>query len=152
MNEAIRRMLPCALLACAVGAQAQAVFTFNIPVDVHDIPAAYTSIKISCGITGISPLLFKPEGAANIRGYATIPLVGGKAKTTVSITFDKKNLLPSYQANPASVTEGECDFSFLVPGDNSVSYEAGYGQAAIKPGTPFLNKWSVNFAAMRGKN
>lgn len=152
MNKAIRLMLPCALLACTVGAQAQAQFTFNIPVDVHDIPAAYTSIKISCVIRGASPLTFKPEGATNMPAYATIPLVGGKAKTTVSVTFDKKNLLPSYQANPAGVTEGECNFSFQVPGENSVSYEAGYGQAAIKPGTPFLNRATVNLAAMRGKN
>jgi hypothetical protein len=152
MKKAIRLMLPSALLACTVGAHAEALFTFNIPVDVHDIPAAYTSIKIGCAIRGVSPLTFQPEGAANMLAYATIPLVGGKAKTTISVTFDKKDLRPNYQANPAGVTEGECNFSFQIPGENSVSYEAGHGQAAIKPGTPFLNRASVNFAAMRGKN
>lgn len=151
MKKAIRLMLPCALLSCTVGAHAQTLFTFNIPVDVHDIPAAFTSIKIGCILTGVSSVTFKPEGAADIP-FSIIPLVEGKVKRTVSFTIDKKDLLPNYQANPALATVVECNFSFLIPGNNSTSYVPGYALAAFKPGTPLNYRSSVNLAALRGKN
>ncbi|MBC7917433.1 MAG: hypothetical protein H7Y28_06460 [Rhodoferax sp.] len=151
MNKAIRHMLTCALLACTVGAHAQALFTFNIPVDVQEMPAAYTSIKIACRLQGLNPYTGKKETVANSTTFSSIPLVGGKAKTTVSITIDKKALPPEYQANPAGVTDGDCNFFFLTA-NSGTGYEPGYGQAAIKPGTPYLRQASVNFAAMRGKN
>ncbi len=151
MKKAIRLMLPSALLACTIGAHAEALFTFNIPVDVQEIPAAYTSIQIFCRLHGLNPYTGKKETVSNSLASSTIPLAGGKAKTTVSITIDRKALPPEYQANPAIVTDGDCNFSFLTA-NSGTGYEAGYGQAGIKPGTPFLNKASVNFAAMRGKN
>ena len=152
MNKAIRHLLPCALLACTVGAHAQVLFTFNIPVDVKEIPAAYTSIHISCHLQGMNPYTEKKEGVqTNSFTMTDIPLVGGRAKTIVSLTIDKKALPPEYQANPARITDGDCNFHFQIA-NSSIGYEPGYGQAGIKPGTPFLNKTTFNFSAIRGKN
>ena len=147
MKTAIRLMLPFALLVCNIGAQAQALFTFNIPVDVKEIPAFFTSIRVSCRLYGVNQGTGKrqmiPIGDS-LSLSSTVPLVNGQVKTTVSIVFDKKLLPLDYQINPARVTEGDCNFNLDTPQGGVVP---GYGgQSAAKPGATFLAQASASFS------
>lgn len=150
MTSAIRFTLLGLTLACAVSARAQALFTFNIPVDVKEIPALFTSIEVSCRLYGVNQGTGKREMLAignSLSLSAAVPLVGGKAKTTVSIVFDKKLLPLDYQSDPARVTDGDCNFGLVNP-NKSGSVVPGYGgQSAAKPGAPFLAQAFAKFAA-----
>ena len=147
MKTAIRLMLPCALLVCSAGARAQALFTMNVPVDVKEIPALFTSISVSCRLYGVNQGTGKrqmiPIGNS-LSLSSTVPLVNGQVKTMVSIVFDKKLLPLDYQTNPARVTDGDCNFSLDTPQGGVVP---GFGgQSAAKPGAPFLAQAPASFS------
>ncbi len=150
MKKVIRLALPCALLACTVSAQAQAMFTFNIPVDVKEIPALFTSIEIGCRLYGVNQGTGKREMVpigTNLYLGTSVPLVNGNAKTMVSIVFDKKLLSPEYQADPARITDADCNFNLVNPKKSGGVVPGAGGQSAAKPGAPFLATGFANFAA-----
>ncbi len=107
-----------ALAATLSGAAASASdFTFNVPVNVSNLPAA-TGLRVSCSVnTGGKDMVAVGNGV----GYASI--TGGKYSGTVVVSFDAKTTTP-----PASAAKYSC---YLTLEGKSVPkgtyFEAGYG-------------------------
>jgi hypothetical protein len=98
----MHRLLPIAVATCTAAVAATAVaadFTFEVPVEIENIPSATLAI-VSCTVSSARPGDPYPFGGGNVvgRGTASIEISDGRHRDTAVVEVNATGLNPASSA------------------------------------------------------
>jgi hypothetical protein len=118
MTRTAELVLAAALVALGAGTAQAAEFTFEVPVEVSNVPAEVTGVSVSCAAlrySNPSNLLTDPRPQISLMLGRTVTLTGRSFSGTVRIEADAQPGRRPQEANGY-----ECQLAFMTVRDRDV--------------------------------
>jgi len=127
--------------------RAETVVTVNVPLDLHEMSAQISAIRVRCGIELQDAVTGGWEEV--VWHTVDVPLpANGELQTTVSVSFDRNAFYPLSEARLTGPMKAVCELGMRIGGKLYTvdrAFDAAPGPRAKKPGTILAADSSVIF-------
>jgi hypothetical protein len=110
-NSMLGRSLLSMLLAGFLSEAQAADFTFNVPVELHDVHPDITHVRVVCNVTSTPTWTNNPFVKVAFGASIQQSIVGGEFNSTITVPT---NVWPG--KDPASGRSYRCDMNFKISG------------------------------------